>query len=31
MTAEQVKGILYDMAMLEENEWDGNVQDLLRP
>lgn len=27
MTAEQVKGILYDMAMLEENEWDGNAQD----
>ena len=30
MTAEQVKGILYDMAMHEENEWDGNVQDYLR-
>lgn len=30
MTAEQVKGILYDMAMLEENEWDGNAQDYLR-
>ena len=30
MTAEQVKGILYDMAILDENEWDGNVQEYLK-
>lgn len=29
MTAKQVKGILYDMTMFEENEWDGNVQEYL--
>ena len=30
MTAEQVKGILYDMAILDENEWNGNVQEYLK-
>ena len=30
MTAAQVKGIMYDMAILDENEWNGNVQEYLK-